>query len=164
MMPHRAARALTATAAALTMMAAAGADAQVAKGSIVPATTTAAAATICRDLVWVDTYGDSCYAYTTSAYCTEDGGVGPGWNPVWGDIAEYADPATGVDGYAACCACGGGQEAAVDPDAAVCGDVAGWTDSGGEGCAEYVSMAYCTEAGGLGAGWDAADLGTISDW
>lgn len=62
-----------------------------------------------RGHYWTDDYGYSCRAYATGNYCTADGQTGPGWrSDLWDPISSYANG--GMDGFEACCVCGGGVQ------------------------------------------------------
>lgn len=61
----------------------------------------------CADVAeWHDTDGDGCDVYDSSRFCTQSGGVGPGWNIDWGNPIAFA--ANGYSAFTACCGCGGG--------------------------------------------------------
>eukprot|EP00928_Gymnodinium_smaydae_P016286 TRINITY_DN16086_c0_g1_i2.p1 TRINITY_DN16086_c0_g1~~TRINITY_DN16086_c0_g1_i2.p1 ORF type:complete len:614 (+),score=48.30 TRINITY_DN16086_c0_g1_i2:59-1843(+) len=62
----------------------------------------------CKDTpYWTDVEGDDCQTYALSAYCTNVGGYGLGWDMSWGTFASFASGVLGP-ANAACCACGGG--------------------------------------------------------
>ena len=50
-----------------------------------------ATATCYDDTSWFASDLETCDDYAVQAYCNAAGNTGPGWDPIWGPIVEYAD-------------------------------------------------------------------------